>query len=514
MSGVQTEATTDTGGGLNVGWIEAGDWMDYNVNVATAGSYTVSFRMASGATGGTIQLRNSGGTVLTSATVGGTGGWQTWTTINATATLSAGTQTLRLHASTAGYNINWVQFASAGNSLTVSPTSLSVGSAAGNSTISVTSNVAWTVTDNQTWITTSATSGSNNGSFTVGVTANTGAARTGTVTVTGGGFTRTINVSQAAAGSSLSVSPTSISVGAAAGNSTITVTSNVSWTVTDNQTWISTSATSGANNGSFTVSVTANTGAARTGTVTVAGGSITRTISVSQSAGSSATYYTIRNRWKNTYLFDNGANVGYGTTVANNNYKWEKVTIDATYFWLRNLGTGEYMHIENQTGSVQCTAVTLDWWSAQWSQDNVDGTFSRIRNRWQTGSIVHVEGQTGSAQYSGGQDGWFSAQWQLTTVAGRLNTHENAVNENIDEEGNALVEVYPNPAKDGQLFISVPKLKENEMANVAIQDISGKTTLETKVSKSGKITHSLLPGLYFLRVRTTEFNVIKKVIIE
>jgi endoglucanase len=56
--------------------------------------------------------------------------------------------------------------------------------------------------------------------------------------------------------------------------------------VSDDQTWITTSATSGTNNGSFTVSATANTGAARTGTVTVSGGGLTRTIAVSQAAGS------------------------------------------------------------------------------------------------------------------------------------------------------------------------------------------------------------------------------------
>ena len=30
MNGVQTEGTTDTGGGLNVGYIDTGDWMAYN----------------------------------------------------------------------------------------------------------------------------------------------------------------------------------------------------------------------------------------------------------------------------------------------------------------------------------------------------------------------------------------------------------------------------------------------------------------------------------------------------
>jgi hypothetical protein len=110
MFGLQTENTGDTGGGLNVGFTDANDWLDYNVNVATAGNYTVNFRVASATLGGTMQLRNSTGTVLATATIPVTGGWQTWTTVNATANLNAGTQTLRLFIVTGGFNVNWVQF--------------------------------------------------------------------------------------------------------------------------------------------------------------------------------------------------------------------------------------------------------------------------------------------------------------------------------------------------------------------------------------------------------------------
>ncbi|GAB3589875.1 beta-1,3-glucanase family protein [Hymenobacter daeguensis] len=114
QSGTQTETTTDTGGGLNVDYFETNDWLDYSVNVATAGSYTVGFRVASANGGATLQLRNSSGTVLGSINVGNTGGWQSWQTINATVNLPAGNQTLRLFASAStGCNVNWLNFASA-----------------------------------------------------------------------------------------------------------------------------------------------------------------------------------------------------------------------------------------------------------------------------------------------------------------------------------------------------------------------------------------------------------------
>jgi mannan endo-1,4-beta-mannosidase len=177
------------------------------------------------------------------------------------------------------------------NNLTISPTSLSFAAAASSLPVAITANVSWTVTDNQTWITASPISGANNGSVSVSVTANTGtAARTGTVTVTGGGLTRTIAVTQAApTANNLTLSQTALSFASATSSSAVTVTANVSWTVTDNQTWITASPTSGANNGSFTVSASANTGtSSRSGTVTVTGGGLTRTIAVTQ-AGQSTT---------------------------------------------------------------------------------------------------------------------------------------------------------------------------------------------------------------------------------
>ncbi|MBT9392182.1 carbohydrate-binding protein [Hymenobacter sp. NST-14] len=114
MQGIQTEPTTDAGGGLNVDWFETGDWFDFDAQVATAGAYTVGFRVASATGNATLQLRNSAGTVLGSVNVGNTGGWQAWQTISTTVTLPAGTQRLRVYASAStGCNVNWLSFAAA-----------------------------------------------------------------------------------------------------------------------------------------------------------------------------------------------------------------------------------------------------------------------------------------------------------------------------------------------------------------------------------------------------------------
>jgi beta-glucanase (GH16 family) len=108
MSGVQTEATSDTGGGLNVGWIDLNDWMDYYTNVQQAGAYRIDYRVASPNATGKVDFRVNG-TTLATTTIPNTGGWQAWTTVSANVTLSAGTQTIRLFANVGGWNINWFQ---------------------------------------------------------------------------------------------------------------------------------------------------------------------------------------------------------------------------------------------------------------------------------------------------------------------------------------------------------------------------------------------------------------------
>ena len=118
MSGIQTENTSDAGGGMNVAWQDDNDWMDYSVNVEAASTYTVNFRVASMFSGAQFQLRRPDGTVLATVTVPNTGSFQTWETVSAQITLPAGQQNFRIYTSRAngGWNINWWELASNGTS--------------------------------------------------------------------------------------------------------------------------------------------------------------------------------------------------------------------------------------------------------------------------------------------------------------------------------------------------------------------------------------------------------------
>jgi beta-glucanase (GH16 family) len=115
--GVDLETTSDTGGGYDLGWTAAGQWFKYTVNVATAGTYTATFRLASldGATDA-LHIANSSGTNLTGeVSAPDTGGWQTWTNVTATLTLPAGVQTLTVYQDNPGWNINWFSFSTSGS---------------------------------------------------------------------------------------------------------------------------------------------------------------------------------------------------------------------------------------------------------------------------------------------------------------------------------------------------------------------------------------------------------------
>ena len=96
--GVDLEATADTqdttaaGGAYDMGWTTPGQWFNYTVDVSTAGTYTVAFRLSSpyGITDA-LHIANSSGTNLTGAVaVPNTGGYETWTTVDASITLPAG----------------------------------------------------------------------------------------------------------------------------------------------------------------------------------------------------------------------------------------------------------------------------------------------------------------------------------------------------------------------------------------------------------------------------------------
>lgn len=127
---------------------------------------------------------------------------------------------------------------------------------------------------------------------------------------------------------------------------------------------------------------------------------------------------TIQNRWKNTYLCDGGDFVTYNAAATGAACQWVRESVANGFIEIRNVATGDYMHIENLTGKVQATARNAGWGSSKWQLENVDGTFSRVRNQWQSAQYINVENQNGAAQHGTIDPSWWSAQWQFADVGG------------------------------------------------------------------------------------------------
>ncbi|MFI6259780.1 family 43 glycosylhydrolase [Micromonospora zamorensis] len=118
-SGIETEPSSE--GGMNVGWIENGDYVKVKGVAFGGGATSFTARVASATSGGRIEVRldSASGPVVGTCTVGGTGGWQNWATTTCAVSGATGTRDLYLRfAGGSGnlFNLNWWQFGGTGGS--------------------------------------------------------------------------------------------------------------------------------------------------------------------------------------------------------------------------------------------------------------------------------------------------------------------------------------------------------------------------------------------------------------
>jgi Carbohydrate binding module (family 6)/Glycosyl hydrolase family 30 beta sandwich domain len=110
---VYIETCSDSGGGFDVGSTNPGDWLNYTVNIARAGTYTLHVRVATQVAGGVFHLAVDGQNVSGPMSVPETEGWQTWQTLDIPGIrLPGGIHTLQMVMDTGGYyntvsNFNW-----------------------------------------------------------------------------------------------------------------------------------------------------------------------------------------------------------------------------------------------------------------------------------------------------------------------------------------------------------------------------------------------------------------------
>ncbi|MFC2136593.1 carbohydrate-binding protein [Bacteroidota bacterium] len=106
--GVQTETTSDDGGGLNVGWIEKGDWLEYAIeNTSSDTAFGLTFRLASTNSSRKIEVYLDD-VAVSEVLVPNTSDWQSWESVVDYITIHPGKHYLKLVAKTDGFNINYI----------------------------------------------------------------------------------------------------------------------------------------------------------------------------------------------------------------------------------------------------------------------------------------------------------------------------------------------------------------------------------------------------------------------
>jgi glucosylceramidase len=100
------ESNASASGGKNVGWTAPGNWLQYRLDVATAGTYDLELRVANGTGAVAADAISIGGATVS---VPDTGGWATYQSVHVPLTLPAGDQTITLLCVTGGFNLDYLQ---------------------------------------------------------------------------------------------------------------------------------------------------------------------------------------------------------------------------------------------------------------------------------------------------------------------------------------------------------------------------------------------------------------------
>lgn len=111
--GVDIEKCTDSvnANGYNVGWTEAGEWIQYDIKVDSAGVYDVELRVASANSNGKFHFSTGGSAISPVESVTSSGGWQNWKTVTVSDVILSPSDTkIKFHFDGTGFNLSSMKF--------------------------------------------------------------------------------------------------------------------------------------------------------------------------------------------------------------------------------------------------------------------------------------------------------------------------------------------------------------------------------------------------------------------
>lgn len=169
--------------------------------------------------------------------------------------------------------------------LSVSPETISVTAIEQTSNFDISSNTDWTISSDQSWCTPAVISGNGDKTISCSISENTQSqSRTAIITVSAGSISRKITMTQAGKEiPMLSLSHESISVTANEQMFSFDISSNTDWSISSDQSWCTSSVSSGNGNKTINCSISENIQSQiRTAIITVRISSLSKTITVIQ----------------------------------------------------------------------------------------------------------------------------------------------------------------------------------------------------------------------------------------
>lgn len=298
---------------------------------------------------------------------------------------------------------------------------------------------------------------------------------------------------------------------------TITVTSNVDWTVNENSDWITINTESGSNNGTIAITTSENTSiSTRIANITITNGELTSTITVTQEGSEVSTTSCT----EGTNLSLNGTIVDFSEeqnsshTVANiidgnDGNRWsaeyfpQYAVVDlGDEYAVNEINLVTYNNrdyqftVEGSTNSASSGFSTLIDASNNTDKGTINRSFSTQTVRYVKLTI------TGANSYTGD---WCSINDFEIICAG--NTSSKSTTDKIFNN-QTLVEslIYPNPFEN-EINISINNDKNN---TYRLLDISGKEIRKETFNKTSTIKNlnELAKGIYFLQTLTENQNII------
>lgn len=422
--------------------------------------------------------------------------------------------------------------------ITLNPESAEVDKEAGSVSLNVSSNINWLVEESCNWINCTPESGTNNDLVTINYSANTAVdPRTCEITVGNGSTMASFVLSQAGSAPFITLSADSVEVDAEDGNISLTVFSNISWTVEEDSDWLSCTPASGENVGVITLNYEGNpVFDPRSCTITIGDGNISASFVLTQAG--IIPYITLNPA---SAEVESGAGEVYLTVFSNLNW-----TVEANCNWISaSPSSGENDRVitinysENPETIIRSCTITIG-----------DGNSSATFNLSQAGSLAYIWLEPALAEVnadagqiavsvssnvnwvvtetcdwisceptSGEQDNTFWINYEANTEPtiriGVISIGGNGVVAEFVIEQDYLTEIsdinvrknirtYPNPiseiitltindCSEKQLFLNVLNLLGNKLLETELTDLQGKTIKQLELS-------ALPAGVYVLQL--------------